>query len=87
MHSHRSDTKPTGGSVQLVPTETTQQALHEAIGHLYDAVATEALDDEPVPDSVFEDLESMYVAAAEAELSELRIEYTVEPADDGSVDH
>lgn len=59
--------------VQLPATESTRSALHEATGHLYDALVEARLEDEPIPNEVFDTIEQFYVATAEVGAEEIRI--------------
>ena len=64
--------------VQLPATESTRSALHEATGHLYDALAEARLEDEPIPGDVFDAIEEFYVATAEEVGEEIRIYCEIE---------
>lgn len=63
-------------TIDLPATATTNRALHEAVGHLYDelAIATEC-DGAAIPDEVFTTLETLYVAAAEDAVSNVTVTY------------
>ncbi|ELY55756.1 hypothetical protein C493_10837 [Natronolimnohabitans innermongolicus JCM 12255] len=64
-----------------LPPATTQRALHEAIGHLYDQLALEQTRQEretELPDDVFDAIEALYVATAEESISRLEISYELE---------
>jgi hypothetical protein len=56
-----------------------QRALHEATGHVYDDLArAQTRADEPderLPETLFEELEQLYVATAEHEATRVRISY------------
>lgn len=65
-------------TITIPGTELTQCALHEATGHLYDALAKADLEDEQIPPDVFEAIEDLYIATAENEVSSVRISYELE---------
>ncbi|QCC55828.1 hypothetical protein [Natronorubrum bangense] len=75
-------------TVKLPTTATTQRALHEAVGHLYDELAiahedTGELDHEDTGEldhatELFEQLETLYVATAEESTTDIELTYRLE---------
>lgn len=67
-------------TIELPTTDTTQRALHEAVGHLYDELAA-ATEGEPEREQlcpeVFEAIEDLYVGTAEESVSHVEISYEV----------
>jgi hypothetical protein len=66
-------------TVELPATDAVQRALHEATGHVYDELAHARIDgdesDERLSQSLFRELERLYIATAENETTCLRISY------------
>ena len=71
--------RTSGETVELPATDATQRALHEAMGHLYDELATaaetESDDRTELSRDVFEAIEELYVATAEESVSTVEISY------------
>ncbi|WP_137291031.1 hypothetical protein [Natronorubrum halophilum] len=68
-------------AIEFPVTATTQRALHEAIGHLYDelAVAREANENgAELPDELFEQIERFYTASADESVSSVELTYRLE---------
>ncbi|ELY46782.1 hypothetical protein [Natronorubrum sulfidifaciens] len=68
-------------TLELPATATTQRALHEAVGHLYDelAIADERSEsDSELPNELFAQLETLYVATAEESAADLEFRYRLE---------
>ncbi|WP_265109292.1 hypothetical protein [Halosolutus halophilus] len=66
-------------TIELPATDATQRALHEAIGYLYDELATAAetgaVEPEQLSDEVFEGIEELYVGTAEESIASVEIKY------------
>lgn len=67
-------------TVKLPTTATTQRALHEAVGHLYDelAIAHEDTGELDHATELFEQLETLYVATAEESTTDIELTYRLE---------
>lgn len=66
-------------TIEMPVSESMQCALNEATGHLYDALAEEAVErDEPIPRDVFDRIEEFYVATAEESVERVEISFEVE---------
>ena len=66
-------------TIEMPVTESTQCALNEATGHLYDALAQAAVEQgEPIPSEVFDSIEAFYVATAEETVANVEIHFDVE---------
>lgn len=65
-------------TTEIPATDVTQCALHEATGHLYDALAEANLQDEQIPTAVFDSVEELYIATAERSVTSVKISYELE---------